>query len=90
MDSKEIAGYYAERYLKKGIDTCGGKAIKNLLKNQEVLKYSHEKQTLRLRAELFHNLILFRFFSVLFLELVDTSCSVYQHILTSKERVRRI
>lgn len=34
-----------------------------------------------------HNLMLFRFFSVFLLELVDPACGINHHIFTSKERV---
>src|ERR1700753_795967 len=44
----------------------------------------------RTGIELYHNLILFLFFSIFLFELIDTSCGIHQHILTGEEWVRRI
>jgi hypothetical protein len=47
-------------------------------------KYSHEKQT---PGDLFGSLNILSFLSVFFLELINTSCSIYKHFLASKERM---
>jgi hypothetical protein len=61
---------------------------KNLPKNQEVLKYSHEKQNFYAAHIIFCAKAKELFFLFIFLlKLIDTPGRIHQHIFTGKERM---